>query len=597
MRSLMLQPRVALVCVLLLLLPGYVGAYPVSLISENALHQARLRTESAQVAESQRITVQPVADQPAMPGLRVNVKEKPKRDFNVQLNLPTNAAVGSGDLVRASVWARTIESADETGEGFVSLVVEWNREPHTKLIQQQQSIGRQWTRLEFYGRNDSAQQPGGLQATLRVGAAKQIVELAGWEVVNLGPDAQPPKREIDTNYPGRAADAPWRMEAQKRIEQIRMSDLIVQVVDAKGQPVEGAKVRLEMTRHAFPFGCVYNTEWLTVKADTPDGRRYQQMFKQLFNIAVDEGTMKWREWVVPHLRQRGEAGVQWCNDNNIPVRGHTLVWPSWQRSPNRVRELAGNPKALNQAVLDRITEAVTTFRGKVITWDVVNEPMTHHDILDIVGEEKMIDWFKAARAADPDVRLVLNETTRGSMSPQGIESFRRFIRLLIDGGAPLDAIGFQSHFGSNARNPEELLRILDRFHTEFGLPMEITEFDFAGHDEAHQADFTRDMLTLSFSHPGVETFLFWGFWEGRHWKPERAMWRKDWSIKPAGQTYLDLVFGKWWTKADGSTDTAGRYQVRGYQGDYSVHVTLGDKHLQRNIRLPKQGATLTITVE
>lgn len=29
--------------------------------------------------------------------------------------------------------------------------------------------------------------------------------------------------------------------------------------------------------------------------------------------------------------------------------------------------------------------------------------------------------------------------------------------------------------------------------------------------------------------------------------------RRDWSLKPNGAVYQDLVFKKWWTNADGKT--------------------------------------------
>lgn len=36
----------------------------------------------------------------------------------------------------------------------------------------------------------------------------------------------------------------------------------------------------------------------------------------------------------------------------------------------------------------------------------------------------------------------------------------------------------------------------------------------------------------------------WGFWAGDHWIPHAALFRRDWSIKPNGRVYQDLVFHK-----------------------------------------------------
>lgn len=33
----------------------------------------------------------------------------------------------------------------------------------------------------------------------------------------------------------------------------------------------------------------------------------------------------------------------------------------------------------------------------------------------------------------------------------------------------------------------------------------------------------QDILTLYFSHPAIEGVLFWGFWDGKLWKPEMAL--------------------------------------------------------------------------
>jgi GH35 family endo-1,4-beta-xylanase len=89
--------------------------------------------------------------------------------------------------------------------------------------------------------------------------------------------------------------------------------------------------------------------------------------------------------------------------------------------------------------------------------------------------------------------------------------------------------------------PEEVLKRLDRFAT-FRKPLIITEFDIDTNDEQTRAGYTRDFLTAVFSHPAATGFLMWGFWEGSHWKPKSAMYRRDWSEKPNLRAYRDLVF-------------------------------------------------------
>ena len=61
----------------------------------------------------------------------------------------------------------------------------------------------------------------------------------------------------------------------------------------------------------------------------------------------------------------------------------------------------------------------------------------------------------------------------------------------------------------------------------------VTEYDFVCNDDELHADYLRDVLTLSFSHPKMTAFINWGFWAGYHWKPEGTLIRKDWTERPA----------------------------------------------------------------
>ena len=69
----------------------------------------------------------------------------------------------------------------------------------------------------------------------------------------------------------------------------------------------------------------------------------------------------------------------------------------------------------------------------------------------------------------------------------------------------------QSHF-TDPQAPENMLKILDEYG-KYGLPIKLTEYDFNTFDEALAGDYMRDILYVAFSHPAVEGFLMWGFWD------------------------------------------------------------------------------------
>ena len=103
-----------------------------------------------------------------------------------------------------------------------------------------------------------------------------------------------------------------------------------------------------------------------------------------------------------------------------------------------------------------------------------------------------------------------------------------------------------------------MLELLDQF-AAFGKDLQVTEFDVAVADEQVQADYTRDFLTVCFSHPAIKGFMIWGFWEGAHWKPSAAMIRRDWSTKPNYDAWNDLIYRQWWTDTRGVTAGDGTF--------------------------------------
>ena len=143
---------------------------------------------------------------------------------------------------------------------------------------------------------------------------------------------------------------------------------------------------------------------------------------------------------------------------------------------------------------------------------------------------------------------------------------------------------------------DELIKRLDRF-AAFGKELEITEFDISTSDEATQADYTRDFMTATFSHPLVKAFVMWGFWEGAHWRPSGAMLRRDWSVKPNGEAYKDLVFKRWWTNANGKTSGQGTFTTRGFLGDYEIEVKAGGKTKTVRATLSKGGARIECVLD
>jgi endo-1,4-beta-xylanase len=169
---------------------------------------------------------------------------------------------------------------------------------------------------------------------------------------------------------------------------------------------------------------------------------------------------------------------------------------------------------------------------------------------------------------------------------------RCFIRLRL-AGAPIEGIGVQGHVGRQPRNPAQVISDLDMF-TPVGLPVQITEFDINMTDEALQADYTRDFLIACYSYPVVTGFTIWGFWQSAHWKPDAAMFKKDWSPKPNAAVWREWVTGKWQTSIKEKSDANGLVNGRGHLGKYEIIVTYSGKFIKLNHQLTKGGKVVEI---
>ena len=520
-----------------------------------------------------------VAHQPFQKAIRVDVRDRAPAEYALQLGGPV-APLKRGDVVLLTAHVRATRTTDETGSARVGFVLEQPAEPYTKVIAHTVDVlpNQPWRRVDLPAKVATDLGPGGARLLVRLGHAPQTVEVGGIELRRFTAPvelSQLPQTRL--TYPGREPEAAWRKQAEQRIEQHRKTPLTVRVTDAAGRPVAGAAVKVKQRRHAFAFGSVYHPMRIVgPDRDSTDNKTYRDRYLELFNTGVDEYAKKWPGWEEPATRQVALDALAWMREHDIPVRGHTMVWPSWRRTPANLKELAGDPAALRKRVDAHVRAIGKALAGQVIEWDVVNEPYANNDLLKILGDDVMADWFKAARAADPHARLYLNETGVPTSPPHDhrYDVLYDQAKAILDAGGPLGGVGMQAHFGTNLNPPAKLLAVYDRFAT-LGVPVRITELDIDVTDESLQADYLRDFMTASFSHPNVNGVLVWGFWEGAHWRPNAAFYRKDWSIKPVGQAWKDLVLKQWRTNVDGQTAGDGTFATRAFHGDYTITVSAG----------------------
>ncbi|MDX2187942.1 MAG: endo-1,4-beta-xylanase [Opitutaceae bacterium] len=512
--------------------------------------------------------------------------------WDVQLIRNIPGAVAKNDVAFVRFYARAIETTQETGGASLVVYAQKGSADYDKSLSQELFLTTDWqeymipfTWTASYGASQA-------QIVLGAGFKRQLIEIGGFDTISYGTtlkESDLPRSK--STYVGREPTALWRAAAAARIEQHRKGAFTVEVTDSLGNPVAGATIKVRMQRHAFEFGTAVVATRLVEPSS--ENTRYRRILLENFNAAGPENDLKalaWQgDWGPGFNQDKTLSALSWLRDHQFTVRGHVLVWPGWSNLPKSITDLKGtaNQSTIPNKVLQHIENVVKATREYLAEWDVLNEPFANHDLMDLFGKQIQVDWFKKAREHHPSAKLFLNDYGNDNIlrDPAHIAHFEETANYLKANNAPITGIGLQAHMGGNPTPPEALVATLDRYATTIGLPVRITEFDINTRDEEMQADYTRDFYTAAFSHPSTVGIQMWGFWESEHWFPAAAMYRADWSPKPAALAYRKLVFEEWWTNLDGNTDGAGRFSGRGFFGDYIITVEHSGKRFEKRIAL------------
>ncbi|MDB4615092.1 endo-1,4-beta-xylanase [Akkermansiaceae bacterium] len=551
---------------------------------------------------------------------QVELAQSPKLAKDLQLILSLERSFKKGDSVLVSFWVRRPKSSGEPGPAALYVQAGAGK----KRFEFRFSPFRQWEQHVRSFKAESDFEAGNGNVSIHMGAAGPMIEVADLRVVNYGAEvklADLPKSRV--TYAGREKDAAWRTEALERIEKIRKAELVVEVVDSEGNPVPDAEVKVEMKRHAFRFGNTVNAHLLGAEEnDFPytkkrngeeyvttwkEAQQYREVVRKYFNAVTFESEFRPHVWKGMSRGERGrknyeilmDSAIPWLKKHEIGIRGHYLSWGAMDFNAME-KEYVGNPEGHRKWLWEHMADVLLKTDRVVTEWDTINHIVAwgkHTYEKEYGGMEILAEIMAEARRLAPETTHAINE---GKILPDGYkrEPYKRVIRFLNEQGQAPDTVGFMAHFGlTSLTSPEELLEVYDDF-AKIAPRLQLSEFDVeAGDDEELQADYYRDVMLASFSHPNFDAIVQWGFWENAHWKPHAALWRKDWSLKPAGQVFVDLVTKQWWTVESGKTDASGTYGVRGFLGDYEVFVSSGGKEVTIRTPLEQMGQRILVTLK
>jgi endo-1,4-beta-xylanase len=319
---------------------------------------------------------------------------------------------------------------------------------------------------------------------------------------------------------------------------------------------------------AMPDGALSAGEWVLLTrhfhAVTPENSM------KPVALQPEEGRFRW---------EAADALVAEADRRKLRVNGHVLVWheqcPDWFFQQ-------GDSEAPREQVLKRLREHVAAvvgrYAGKIQSWDVVNEALADGEgfLRDSkwsrsLGEDYVIEGFRAARLADPAAELCYNDYN--IEDPPKREKAVRLLRLLKDRGALPDAIGIQGHWLLGRVPFADIEAAILAFHAE-GVKIMVTELDIdvvprdtqsadlsvrsddranpfpdqlpAEMDELLARDYAQLFALFVKHRDKISRVTLWGLHDGRswlnHWPSKRTnhplLWDRQLQPKPALKAIL-----------------------------------------------------------
>ena len=528
--------------------------------------------------------------------IRLETLAQPPRMESLQARLVTTGAIEA----EATCWlrfdARAAQPQIELALGRLSISVRSKAPDPKPLLDRLIYLAPIWTEVDLVFEAPATFAPGDVEIVFGVGTRLQTVDIASASMRCFdddGPFARFPSTSF--SYAGRDPDAAWRAVAERQIERYRKGDLSVNVTDDSGQPVEDAEVHIQMSRHDFTFGAVVDTDLLAGSETDDDGdgttSSYRRNLKELFNAATFRDGFHWIAWSNPEEREKSEAALAWVRSLGLDLRALGPVATASLALPSDLEDDADVPDVVLNAIRTGIEATADELKEHVSAWYVFDKPRDNQEALDILGLEELIGWFQLIQSVAPDTDLALNESD--ILAGDRMAEYATLLGNLVSEGAPISRIGVEGRFGAQPPPIQVLSDRLDQL-ASFDLPLVVTGFDMVTNDEQLRQDFMKDFLTLAFSHPSTEGFVFRHYWEEGDESDATTIYRRDGSISPIGNIYRNLVLDRWWTDTVERSDAEGTLTSRIFLGDYTISARKDDQTGSATISLGPDGADVTI---
>lgn len=262
---------------------------------------------------------------------------------------------------------------------------------------------------------------------------------------------------------------------------------------------------------------------------------YNKIVVEQFNNITAENTFK-AEYLHPikdtFYFDNADMLANFCASNNKRLHGHTLIWH--KQLPEWIYNYKGSNNDWETLFKKHIQTIVSHFKGKVLSWDVVNEAFDENGELresiwlKHIGSNYIEKAFKYAAEADKDVLLFYNDFNLES-NPKKHNSVISYFNLLRKRGVKIDGIGVQMHININYPDISQIKSCLNEI-VKSDYKIHLSELDISINANGknniptqeilnEQADFLKKILLHYKQIPNANQFgiTFWGVNDANSW--------------------------------------------------------------------------------
>src|SRR5580700_4602859 len=313
-----------------------------------------------------------------------------------------------------------------------------------------------------------------------------------------------------------------------------------------GQAITGAgSLKAHAAARGLLTGCAVNANLFR------DDEGFRRLLAEQYNIVVPENCLKWnilRPTADTYNFADPDSLVAFAEAHGMKVRGHNFVWhealPGW---------FAGtvNKDNAHKFLIDHIRTVGGRYRGKIHSWDVVNEAIWIPDgrpdglrssspWFQMLGPGYIDIAFRTAREADPKALLTYNDySIEYDTDEEGKKraAVLALLRRMKADNVPLDALGIQSHIRAVSTDGfRKGVRELCDSAKALGLQVFVTELDVsddavATNDTSERdkivAEVYRNYLATALEGSEVKAVLTWGASDKNTWLNKGVKFRKQ----------------------------------------------------------------------